>query len=166
DLEQVVVGIVEVDALLAGVVDRLVDRYARVLEREIGALQIFLRRDGERRVLDAETVARPTEIRLLPRKCVRVGAGKKIERIAVVSQCEEYPAVAIRIAFEHLESQDFGIELKRAFEIAHRKQDVADALQLDHVHLPRRWIPEDRHAWNSGYQLTYPRQPKGPKRPV
>src|SRR5262249_26494586 len=75
------------------------------------------------------------QLRLRGRRGVRVGALEQVERVALAADGQEHAAM-LGVLLEHLEAKNTGIEVLGAFEVADRKKNMAEALQLDHDDLP------------------------------
>src|SRR5262245_10467722 len=88
DLEEIAVRVLEIDALLAPVVEGTLDPDASVLQGEVGVLEILLAGDGECHVLDTQPSHRAA-LAGAGRAGAGVGAGEQIERVRMLAETEK-----------------------------------------------------------------------------
>ena len=111
-------------------IDRAHDGDARRLEGEVGIPEVVLGFHREGHMPDAEPVP-AGEFGIRRSDSLRVRALEEVERVAETADGQKETTM-LGVLLEDLEAQDARVKILGLFEITHRDEDVAEALQLDH----------------------------------
>src|SRR2546427_6940068 len=128
DLEAIAVGVVEVDAPLAHVIDSADDRHAVLLEAPVRLPERLVAVDPERDVVDTDP---PGRLRL---RALTIFDGEEIQRVRLPLERHEDPSM-LGVFFHHFEPEDARVELLGPFHVEHAHQHMADSFELYHQRL-------------------------------